>query len=356
MRISIVIVILFNCFYLQGCHANLHNQEKDVREVDHLFNSPCSFLSHWTLLTVHSNKIWGINYDDDRNQALLNEYQWAQDIQRFRETYGEQILETTDTVSIDSSASNSITGDIVYAAQYKDTHSQHEALNKYELKLIDSSRKKTFTRFSSSQIIHSLSWSPDGKSVAFMVGIKKPFVDWGPQHLFLIRGVNSTDEKSVQDLGYISVNNVSRVFDPRLSAPQIVWSEDGESVFWVSKENRIMERNYLTLQNKEYFKTHKVERLYAVSKTRFLVGKSKPWRLSWLDRDDPKPEKEIIRLGIAGMGTALFIPDSSVICLAVDARKTASMILYDYTLFMDTRSGKVLGRLDIPVCGFVPRQ
>jgi hypothetical protein len=356
MRISIVIVILFNCLYLQGCHANLHNQEKDVREVDHLFNSPCSFLSRWTLLTVHSNKIWGINYNDEQSQAPLNDYQWAKNIQRFRETYGKQILEVTDTFSIDSSASNSITGDIAYTAQYRDTRSQHEALNRYELKIIDSSCKKTFTIFRSSQMIHSLSWSPNGKSVAFMVGVKEPFVDWGPQCLYLIREVNSTDEKSVQDLGYISVNNVSRVFDPRLSAPQIIWSEDGESLFWVSKKNRIMERNCLTLQSKDRFKTHKVERLYGVFKTRFLVGKSKPWRLSWLDTDDPKAEKKIIRLGIAGLGTALFIPDSSVICLAVDARKTASMILYDYTLFMDARSGKVLGRLDIPVCGFVPRQ
>jgi hypothetical protein len=272
-------------------------------------------------------------------------------------TVGESVAEVQTRIT--TFASDPRSGNIVYGEQYG---------NGYRLCLLHRSDRSIRILFETQPLIHSASWSPDGTRLAFLVGDRESFVpiwrswpDWKDQSLNLIGVGENQDACLVTNLGKIDLRGShasEKMLNWDLMAPQIIWSADGKSLYWVAEDERITQQDLASGRRTSH---GKAEHLYRVSDKGFIVARANPWRLVLLPVNHGH-ETEIVRFtDVDDVGVGLMVPDTAVLSLIVqryekDSIGMATKVFSISTLFIDIDARTALGKLSLPIHGYITKR
>lgn len=207
--------------------------------------------------------------------------------------------------------------------------------------------------FKAPQTIHSLSWSVDGKRLAFVVGECGNFGRWYGQRLYVVILKDESKRPIIEDLGKIDLQASGGM----QGAPHIIWSQSGKSLFWVGREKCVTQYD---LMSRQHMVHGKAERLYLADKEKLLVARSNPpwlsmWRLVWIPINGEEEDKIIEFQDVEDMGRGLLVPETPILSVAVreQMKPRHSKNPWIRTVFINIKSGKMIGRIDFPVVGYI---
>ena len=203
--------------------------------------------------------------------------------------------------------------------------------------------------FASPETIHSLNWSPSGKRLAFFVGDATNPGIWLPQQLFIVN-VGADTEPMIMYVGKTTIYTPGE-FCRDMAAPQIVWSDDGRSLFWIDGNRQIIRASIVS---GERDRLGKADCLLSFYDNALIIARKDPWRLIRFPINGQQ-EAVILTLDqLEAIGFGTMIPNSSILSMIVSERQPRKYMKNPWrpTLFVDLKSGNICGRVGEPIIGY----
>ncbi len=209
--------------------------------------------------------------------------------------------------------------------------------------------------FEASQNIHSLSWSPDGQRLAFLVGKRNRQGNLLSQRLYIL--TLNDGARSVGDMGEVEVVQRYPLDMYGLTAPQLVWQTDGQALLWVGKRGRVAR---LLLTDMTQTTGCEADCLLGAIDDALLIGRAHPWRLLIAGFDGQRA-REVMRFeNVDAIATGVPIPRTSLMAVVI-CKAPPQINHLPYTVLVDTTAGKALGEFAVSppgypalVVGFLP--
>jgi len=218
----------------------------------------------------------------------------------------------------------------------------------FRLKMRDSIDQSDKVLFASDELIHSVSWAPDGRKVAFLVGGYTSATDWLPQHLYIM-SVEANCELDTRDCGRVTIG-APKLLDPDQMAPQIVWSLDENNLLWVGSDKKVKR---LSIASGKKETLCPAQRIFAVTERGMVIARDNPWRIIQVSADGRETVVAVLpRVEAVGIGT--MIPKSEIITVVVRERQPRKHMKNPWmpTLFVNLKSGNICGRVGKPIMGY----
>jgi Tol biopolymer transport system component len=256
---------------------------------------------------------------------------------------GETLVETG--AQIEGFSVHSLSGRFAYSEMVLGA----ENFCPHQLHVQDADEKCSRVMFTAPEMIHSLSWSPDGSQLAFFVGDAANGTVWLPQQLFALRFAADT-KPVVMSFGKTTIYG-PKEFSRNLMEPQIVWSADGKSICFIDGDKNIV---WLAIESGKKSTIGSAERVFGTINGMFVIARKSPWRLMRMSSDGQN-ESVITTLDRAeSVGIGTMVPDSTVLSVVVRERQPRQYMKNPWmpTLFVDLESGSMCGRIGEPIVGY----
>ena len=134
-------------------------------------------------------------------------------------------------------------------------------------------------------------------------------------------------------------------------APQIVWSEDGQFLYWIDNDRQVV-RTAVSTGKQD--RVGSADCVLAFKGKSLFIARKDPWRLvRW--SVDTQAESEIATFEhLEAIGLGVLVPKSSVLAVVVSERQPRKYMKNPWmpTLFVDLDSGNLCGRIGEPIVEF----
>lgn len=219
----------------------------------------------------------------------------------------------------------------------------------FQLRVREGIGKPERILFVAPETIHSLSWSPDGKRLAFFVGDAKNPGGWFPQQLFIVN-TEANSEPATICLAKTTIQTPSEFYRD-MFAPQIVWSEDSQFLYWIDNDRQVVRA---ALSTGKQDRVGNAECVLAFKGKSLFIARKNPWRLVRRSVDTEVESKIAVFEHVEAIGLGVLVPNSSVLAVVVSDRQPRKYMKNPWmpTLFVDLESGRLCGRIGEPIVGF----